>query len=172
MKCFTSKAEVIRRDGCQWFTQKTFVASLEDARRFYAIHLVTNNTNIASDITFAGVVDGNTAIKYLGPNPLVDPVHVKSDLYGYLFFITQEEKFSKLLVRAKKDVYVCDFTILAMYDDCGHPEIPLNGQVQWEPGDTRATYRCERGFQLEPQAQSRECVRGTWTGVGPICEFY
>jgi Sushi repeat (SCR repeat) len=171
MKCFTFKVELIQRKGCLWFTQTTFVASLEDARRFYGIHLVTNNTKIASDITIVGVVNGNVAMKYLGPDPTVEPVPVKSDLYGYFFFITQEEKFSKILVRAKKDVYICYFKVLAMYDDCGHPEIPLNGQVQWEPGDTRATYRCERGFQLEPPAQSRECVRGTWTGVEPICEF-
>ena len=67
--------------------------------------------------------------------------------------------------------YICKITLFAYHDECGHPEAPLHGHVQFEPGDTKATYRCDDGYQLNVPYDIRHCVRGKWNGSQPICKF-
>jgi Sushi repeat (SCR repeat) len=67
-------------------------------------------------------------------------------------------------------VDVCGIEVFTLNDECGQPEVPLNGRVQWNPGDTEAIYRCDDGYQLNVPFTTRECVDGKWDGLQPICE--
>jgi len=66
-------------------------------------------------------------------------------------------------------VYICEILLFAYHDECGHPEFPLNGRVQWKPDDTEAIYRCEDGYKLDPNYSTRLCFQGEWNGPQPIC---
>ena len=65
---------------------------------------------------------------------------------------------------------VCNVELLVFHDECGHPEVPLNGWVQWNPGDTEAIYRCDDGYRLNVPSATRQCVQGEWNGLQAICE--
>jgi Sushi repeat (SCR repeat) len=67
---------------------------------------------------------------------------------------------------------ICKIVLLAYHDECGHPEVPLHGNVAFNPGDTEAIYWCDDGYQLSAPYDIRHCVRGKWNGSQPICEFH
>ena len=85
---------------------------------------------------------------------------------------TAESKWKSVLVTINSNmegVQLCEIEIFALADQCGHPEIPLNGHVQWKSSDLTAIYNCNPGFQMEPYTPIRHCLRGTWIGQEPVC---
>jgi Sushi repeat (SCR repeat) len=66
----------------------------------------------------------------------------------------------------------CILKIVASSDKCGHPEIPINGTVNWKRGSTSATYSCHEGYSLEPSNDTRTCQKGKWSGREPICKLF
>ena len=64
---------------------------------------------------------------------------------------------------------ICEIVLFAYLDECGHPEVPLHGHVHFEPGDTKATYRCDDGYHLASNISNRHCIQGRWNGSQPIC---
>ena len=102
--------------------------------------------------------------------------------HGYVHFtvhssileLTDHQKnvyFQKIMLVSKAEIYICKIELMTYHDECGHPEVPLNGRVQWNPGDTEAIYWCDDGYQLNVPYDTRHCVRGKWNGSQPICEF-
>ena len=75
----------------------------------------------------------------------------------------------KLIFKSNKWFRVCEIVLFSYHDECGHPEVPLNGRVQWKPDDTKATYRCDDDYQLVSNYSTRHCIQGQWNGSQPIC---
>ena len=59
--------------------------------------------------------------------------------------------------------------LVTLSDYCGHPEIPINGHVQWMTNDITACYSCDQGFRLNANSQIRRCIQGSWDGPEPTC---
>jgi Sushi repeat (SCR repeat) len=87
--------------------------------------------------------------------------------YGVLFILENEQKLIRVRFVSPASCAVCVTELLTYHDDCGHPEVPVNGKVDWN--DTNAIYRCGEGFQLISGSRTRWCDQGRWTGSEPIC---
>jgi Sushi repeat (SCR repeat) len=103
--------------------------------------------------------------------------------HGYVHFtvhssileLTDDQKnvyFQRIELVSKAEIYICKIELMTYHDECGHPEVPLNGSVKWNLGNTEAIYRCDDGYQLSAPYDIRHCVRGKWNGSQPICEFH
>jgi Sushi repeat (SCR repeat) len=90
------------------------------------------------------------------------------------FYFNGSVKFKKVRVSIGQfySINVCGIEVFTLNDECGQPEVPLNGRVQWNPGDTEAIYRCDDGYQLNVPSDTRQCVQGKWNGLQPICELH
>ena len=64
---------------------------------------------------------------------------------------------------------IYEIALFAYHDECGYPEVPLHGHVQFEPGDTKAIYLCDDGYHLASNISIRHCIQGQWNGSQPIC---
>ena len=87
--------------------------------------------------------------------------------YGLLFILENQQKLNKILVMSPARCAICVTELLTYHDDCGHPDVPVNGKVEWN--DTNAIYRCDEGYRLVSGSQSRWCDQGRWTGSESIC---
>lgn len=68
------------------------------------------------------------------------------------------------------DVEICEVEIYALGDQCGQPEIPINGHVDLSSDQLRATYQCAPGYKIDPESDAvRKCVNGNWAGLEPVC---
>jgi Sushi repeat (SCR repeat) len=81
-----------------------------------------------------------------------------SDIYLKSFRVTSNAWFR-----------ICEIVLLPYHDVCGHPEIPLHGNVAYKPGDAKAIYRCDDGYQLDSNYSTRHCIQGRWNGSQRIC---
>jgi len=77
--------------------------------------------------------------------------------------------FKDFQIKSNDWFYICEIVLFAYYDECGIPEVPLHGQVEYKPGDTEATYRCDDGYKLDSNYSIRHCIQGRWSGLQPIC---
>jgi Sushi repeat (SCR repeat) len=75
-----------------------------------------------------------------------------------------------------KSFQLCQLEMYALVDQCGHPEIPINGTVTWQRGSTIATYSCHEGYALERITvfdwNTRTCQNGKWSGSELRCKFF
>ena len=86
--------------------------------------------------------------------------------------LTEELKIVSIKVASTASVDVCHLEIFAFPNECGHPEIPINGTVTWQRGSPTATYYCREGYHLEPNTKTRTCEEGKWSGTEPLCKLF
>ena len=95
--------------------------------------------------------------------------------YTILTLANRHEFVSKLGFRPNsgrgetKGISITRAELLTLNDNCGHPEIPINGHVQWMTNDITASYSCDKGYRLNPKSKIRHCIKGSWDGSEPTC---
>jgi Sushi repeat (SCR repeat) len=77
--------------------------------------------------------------------------------------------FKKFSFASNIWIYICEIELIVYHDECGQPEVPLHGHVQFETDDTQAIYRCDDGYKLDSNHPIRHCIQGQWNGSQPIC---
>ena len=58
---------------------------------------------------------------------------------------------------------------LGRIDECGYPEVPVNGHVYWEESEATAVFLCSAGYRRDTDEPVRKCVEGRWSGPEPAC---
>ena len=102
------------------------------------------------------------------------PVHqMNGENYTILTFASRHEYVSHLTIQpdsgGTRGNLVTRAELVTLSDYCGHPEIPINGHVQWMTNDITACYSCDQGFRLNANSQIRRCIQGSWDGPEPTC---
>ena len=91
----------------------------------------------------------------------------------FVFENSNQRASSQLIeIVSTKSFQLCQLEMYALVDQCGHPEIPINGTVTWQRGSTIATYSCHEGYALEPKTTTRICHKGKWSGSEPLCKLF
>ena len=144
-----------------------YSAKIKESRRLYAIRL----KGYAGRDPFR---DPIRKIKYKTADRSPEELQIVRKDYDELnnritLFVSKYQYLKELQFSSIEYKYICEMEFLAYYDVCGHPEIPLHGQVQWIPDDVNATYRCDEGYHLEANVSTRYCTRGKWNGSERTC---
>jgi Sushi repeat (SCR repeat) len=160
------------KSGCQYInTGYSYQFEIEEERRLHSIHIRTTisywNHLKKAALTFQGRKKDRSERENLKVTRTNHELNFSSS-----FVLTDFSKsyhFKYFSFASNAWVYICEIVLFAYHDECGHPEVPLNGRVQWKPDDTEAIYRCEDGYQLDSNYSTRHCIQGQWNGSQPIC---
>ena len=162
------------RTGCKSVDINTpFVFSIGVARRLYGIQLMVTKVFRFPMESIKWTVEGQRndqseweLLKQRSSQSYRTDEHRNISIY-----FDSSVKHKKVRVSIGSfGVDICGIEVFAYYDECGHPEVPLNGRVQWNTGDTEAIYRCDDGYRLNVPSATRQCVQGEWNGLQAICE--
>ena len=154
--------------NCRWVSKnQVFLAKIKVSRRLYAIRLT-------GDRYCCSLRDSIWKIKYKKPDGSLEELQIVRNDYDernkHITFVFNKYQYLKeLQFSSIEHAYICGIKFLAYYDECGHPEVPLHGQVQWIPDNVNATYRCDEGYHLEANVSTRYCTRGKWNGSERTC---
>jgi Sushi repeat (SCR repeat) len=159
--------------SCPYIYPKYFYGfQIQKERRLHSIRLRTTHDDWYrlqnKDLTFQGRkndqskwenfnLDIGTSNELVFPS---NPVLIDHSNSGH---------FKNIRLTPNTGAYICEIILFAYHDECGHPEVPLHGHVQFEPGEAKAIYRCDDGYQLESNCSNRHCIQGRWNGSQPIC---
>jgi len=147
---------------------------IEKERRLHSIRLRTShdtwNSFKAAVLTFQGWNIDRSKLEDLNVSRTNHELNFSSSfvLTGY----SESYHVKNLNFTSDNWFRIYEIVLFAYHDECGHPEVPLHGNVKFESGDTKAIYRCGDGYQLNASHDTRHCVRGKWNGSQPICEFH
>ena len=161
------------RSGCQYIDPRySYRFEIEKERRLHSIRVKAVAKDWNSFENAALTIEGRKNDQSKWENLVVTRTnlvpHSSSSfvLTGYL----KNYPFKNFLLTSNNwSFYICEIVLLVYHDECGHPEVPLNGRVQWKPDDTKATYRCDDDYQLVSNYSTRHCIQGQWNGSQPIC---
>jgi Sushi repeat (SCR repeat) len=154
--------------ACTSFSQnEPLMVHLPDKRRLSGIRITSGTDKTVqrfqkANFSFAG----DDAV----PHHITYQRNNLSDSMSFFVFTNLTEELSVLSIKlaSSQSFTVCQLEIYALPNQCGHPEIPINGNVIWQRGSTSATYSCHEGYSLEPNT-TRTCQKGKWSGSEPIC---
>ena len=156
---------------CQSFSQsEPLMAHLTEKRRLSGIRITSGNENNIfqkfqrANFSFFGN-DSVFQITYQRKN--------LSDSMSSFVFTNLTEELSVLSIKlaSSQSFTVCQLEVYALPEQCGHPEIPINGRVNWQRGSLNATYSCQEGYSLELNRETRTCEKGKWSGSEPLCKL-
>jgi Sushi repeat (SCR repeat) len=165
--------------NCPSFSKsEPLTAQLPEKRRLSAIRIssAADDTNVnkfkKANFSFAGDENVVPQIAY--------ERNISSDSISLFVFTNLTEELSSLSIKltSDKSFNLCQIELFALPDQCGHPEIPINGTVTWQRGYQNATYSCQEGYYLEQypiisfSAETRICEKGKWSGSEPLCELF
>jgi Sushi repeat (SCR repeat) len=165
------------KGNCKWVSpaedsakRELYSAKIKVSRRLYAIRL-----NGANDYRYS-LRDSKWNIKYIKSDWSFEELKNVRPNYdehnNHITLVIDKYQHLKEFQFLKDNIgytLICGIEILAYYDECGHPEVPLHGQVQWTPDDANATYRCDEGYHLESNVSTRYCIQGKWNGPELTC---
>jgi len=158
------------KGNCKWvYPAEVYSAKIKVSRRLYAVRLK------GSRGYWSSLRDADWKIKYKKTERSLEELQIiRRDYDGtnnHITLVVSKYKHLRELQFLSDfgNTYLCGIEFLAYYDECGHPEVPLHGQVQWTPDDANATYRCDEGYHLESNVSTRYCIQGKWNGSELTC---
>ena len=156
--------------GCLPFSLGPLSVQFSEKRRPSGVMISSRNVTrevaklIQTQFTFVG--DNER-----GPNITFERINLESSVALFLFTnLSEKLSFESINVTSTKIFLLCRLEVFAFPDQCGQPEIPINGTVDWQRGSPKATYSCVEGYALEPGKKTRTCQNGRWSGTQPICK--
>jgi Sushi repeat (SCR repeat) len=158
---------------CRWvYPDVAFSAKIKASRRLYAISFKRY------DGYWNSLRDSIWKIKYKKPDESLEELQIVREDYDerthHITLVVNKHQHLKELQFSSNIgyTYICGIEFLANYDECGHPELPLHGHVQWTPDDANTTYRCDEGYHLESNVATRYCIQGKWNGSELTCMYF
>jgi Sushi repeat (SCR repeat) len=146
------------------------LAYLSEKRRLSGIRIVseTNQTNVLkfqkAKFSFVGDEEYDRKIGY-------ERINDKNSISFFIFTnLTEELTSVSVELIHSRGFYVGQLEIYAFPNQCGHPEIPINGTVNWQSGSPIATYSCHSGYAVHSADTTRTCDKGKWSGNEPVCK--
>jgi hypothetical protein len=146
------------------YVSKVFPFSVNSPRKWWAIRLFVSAPEPQS-------VNWTVTAKTTGTKPIRRNLTINrieyEDEFEALLVLNTGVKLASLTLKADQDVSVYSAEIHTFPDQCGSPEVPIDGEVEWNT--SIAIYRCKKGFQLKSGDLIRQCVDGEWAGPVPVC---
>jgi Sushi repeat (SCR repeat) len=158
--------------GCTLFSEREqLMIHLPDKQRMFGIRITSEIDDTFERFQKAIFVLAGDEVKV--PQIAYERKNL-SDSMSLFVFTNLTEELSSLTVKLVGNHYfnLCQLELFALPDQCGHPEIPINGTVTWQSGSSNAIYSCNEGYFLEPDTETRTCEKGKWSGTEPICKLF
>jgi Sushi repeat (SCR repeat) len=146
------------------YVSRVFPFSVNSPRKWWAIRLFVSAPELQS-VNWT-VTAQTTGTKPIRRNLTINRIEYEDELVALLVLNT-DVKLANLTLKADQNVSVCSAEIHTFPDQCGSPEVPIDGEVEWNT--SIAIYRCKKGFQLKSGDLTRQCVDGEWAGPMPVC---
>jgi hypothetical protein len=146
------------------YVSKVFPFSVNSRRKWWAIRLTVWAPELIS-VNWT-VTSKTTGTKRMQRSLTINRIEHENESTA-LVVLNTGVRLAKLTLKADRDVSVCYADIYTFPDQCGSPEVPIDGEVKWNT--STVVYRCKKGFQLKSGDLIRKCVDGEWTGTVPVC---
>ena len=156
---------------CQSISQsETLMANLPEKRRLSGIKITSEFDQIVKKFS-------ESNFSFFGDGTIFQIAYERkkiSDSISLFVFTNLTEELSVLSIKfaSSRSFIVCQLEVYALSEQCGHPEIPINGRVDWQRGSPNATYSCNEEYFLEPNSETRTCEEGKWSGSELICKQF